>query len=569
MAVLSKVALDARAGAHSAAAVAAGTDLLLRQATQISADDARAWAQKRPQDGRLTALVDLPEAARLKVPAWLAALAPDIVELRTPAWTQAGMDAIGWPAGYAVLQRALQALLEANVATRVALHVSALTLAELTPTALDALAKDVGVDALTLVLRPVLGDAAPPLDKLAVAVTALCQASHAVTAARLLPACALPEGIDGEATFASERAAAHQEFTTECAGCPARDAGRCDGMVADLLRATRAAGVTWCGWETLATEREPVAIIAESIETLDEMAIRLGLRRVWRSELPLADSEVLGAHPPSQLVVIAGAQVTLDSEATTQFDLPGTPAQILYLAHDQADAEAARDAETATTSTDPEQAATAHRELGRLLGAPECCVVAAQTAITARGAGEGAGLTGHALAVLQAGRASQVLDRRLNFGSAIDDACLLRHVPCAFDCAASLTQVAELEAELARVAPGRLTALLALRVDAALVFADGAHLPLRGERDADGSLRNPKVATDWDGNTPRGHVAQRAYEVVADQLVHAAVLTSSQPFTGTGGVIVTGDDGSQAPLEIGSLTAHPEFPRLIVFAAQS
>ena len=103
----------------------------------------------------------------------------------------------------------------------------------------------------------------------------------------------------------------------------------------------------------------------------------------------------------------------------------------------------------------------------------------------------------------------------------------------------------------------------------ALRGRDGAHLPLRGERDADGSLRNPKVATDWDGNTPRGHVAQRAYEVVADQLVHAAVLTSSQPFTGTGGVIVTGDDGSQAPLEIGSLTAHPEFPRLIVFAAQS
>ncbi len=567
MVVQSKVALDARAGAESAAAIPADAELQLRHATQLTAAQAKSWAAKRPAEGRLTAVVDLPEASRLNVTAWLAALKPDVVELRTPAWTEAGMAAIGWPEGLGVLQRVLKALTAAEMTTRLALHVSAPTLGELTVEALDQLAQEAGQDVLTLVLRPVLGAHAPRLDKLAQAIVALWQTGHTVTVTRLLPACAIPEGVDGEATYGSERSAARQAYTAECEGCPARESGRCDGMAADLLQATQAAGVAWTGWETLAKERAPVVIVAEPNETLEEMAVRLGLRRVWRAELPLAEAEVLGAHPPPGLIVLPGAQITLDPETTLAFDAPGATMQILYLARDRADAEAARAADMAAATRDPEQLVTAHRELGQLLGYPECCVTAFLAAQTARTAADAADVTEHAFAVLQAGRGSQLFDRRLNFGSPIDDACFVRHVPCSFDCAASLAQVAELEAEMTRIAPERLATKLALRVDAALIFADSAHLPLRGEWQADGSLLHPVVAAEWDSNTPRGRIAQRAYDAIAGQLAQAMALAPSHGFDGPGGVIATLADGTQVQLTTGDLGASGAFPRLVVFAA--
>ncbi len=568
MTVMSKVVLDARAGTQAVTDLPAGAELQLKFATQISADDARAWAAQKPKDGHLTALVDLPEAARLNVQAWLNALQPDVVELRLPAWSEAGMTAIGWPAGLAVLQKTLAALAAAQqVTTRLSLHVSSLTLPELTADALNVLATEAGLDALTVVLRPVLGDHAPALNTLAQATVALWQSNHAVTASRLLPACAIPEGVDGDATFASERAAARQSFTAECARCPARDTGRCDGMAADLLRATTAAGITWTGWETLETDREPVIIVAEPNETLEEMALRLGLRRVWRSELPAAEAEVLGAHPPPGLVVLAGAHVTLDPEATLQVGLPDANAQILYLARELADAEAARVADEAASNPDPDVVTAAHRELGALLGYPDCCVTAFLEARTERQAAGVNSPAEHAYAVVRAGRASARLDRRLNFGSPIDDACLVRHVPCAFDCAASLAHVQELELELARIAPGRLETKLALRVDAALVFADSAHVPFRGALTPEGGLQSPVVVNEWDSNTPRGRLAQRAWEAIASQVGNADSLTPTHAFAGPGGVTVKRADGTEEALTIGDLSSHPDFPRLVVFSA--
>ena len=175
------------------------------------------------------------------------------------------MAAIGWPAGHAALQQVLKTLTERQVATRLALHVSALTLGELSVDVLNELAQAAGLEVLTLVLRPVLGDAAPRLDGLAQAAVLLSQTGHTVTASRLLPACAMPEGFDGEASYPSERAAAKQDFTAECDGCPAREEGRCDGMAADLLRATSAAGRVWSGWATLAKDRAPTVVASEQL----------------------------------------------------------------------------------------------------------------------------------------------------------------------------------------------------------------------------------------------------------------------------------------------------------------
>lgn len=559
MSLLSKMMFDARAGAQVATNLSADTNLQLRQTTRISAADARAWALKRPADGQLTALVDLPEAARLNVAAWLEALHPDVVELRTPAWSEAGMAAVGWPTGHAVLLRVLKALAESNVSTRLALHVSALTQDDLTVEALDRLTAEVGLDILDIVLRPVLGDAAPRLDRLAAATVVICQTGHALTATRLIPACVVPEGVDGEATFASERTAARQTFVPECTDCPARESGRCDGMVPDLLKATLAAGGTWAGWSTWAREREPVVVVPESQETLAEIALRLGLARVWRAALSEAEAEALGAHPPAGLLVIPCALTSAEAAPL------GT--QVLYLAPELADAEAARAADLVATSGDPEHRAVAYRELGTLLGHPMCCVTASLAAAPAPGA-DPEGLVGHALAVLRAARASQRLDARLNFGSPIDQASLVEYAPCAFDCAPSLSRIADLEAELARVAPERLATLQSLRVDAAMVFADGAHLAFRGAPQADGSLKNPVLVTGWDVSTAPGAAAQRALDTIASQLSGALALASSHPFDGPGGVVVTRADGTQELLQIGELAAHPEFPRLLVFSAQ-
>ena len=566
MAVLSRMAFDARA-AVPADDLPAGTDVQLRMATRVSAESAREWAAKKPADGQITALVDLPDAARLNVAAWLEALQPDVVELRTPAWSEVSMAAIEWPEGLAVLHRVLGALAASQVTTRLALHVSALTLPDLLPAALDTLAQQTGTDALTLMLRPVLGQHAPRLDLFAQAAVALWQSGHTVKGTRLLPACALPEGVDCEPTYASERAAAKQDYTPECNGCPAREEGRCDGMPADLLRASVEAGVTWTGWPTFATDREPVVIVNEPDDTLEEIALRLGIRRVWRSELPLEEAEVLAAHPPEGLIVLAGSHVTLDPQSALQFDTPGSTAQILYLAQEQMDAEAARSADMAAESGDPERVAAAHRDLAKLLGYPDCCAEAFVVALNARQEASAQGLTEHAFAVLQAARASTTLDRRLNFGSPIDDACLVRHVVCSYDCAASLAQVAEMENELSVIAPGRLATKLALRVDGALVFADSAHLPVRGELAEDGSLRNPVVLAEWNANTPRGKMAQRAYEAIADQLAQAVAIAASQPIGSSGGVTVTLADGTQVQLDLGDLPTHAEFPRLLVFAA--
>lgn len=257
MAELSRIAVDARAGVVE---VPANAEVLLRHAAHVSAEVAGAWAGARQEGTLLTAVIDLPDAARLNLAAWLDALQPDTVELHTPAWSEAGMAAIGWPEGYAALVRVLQALGQRPQVTRVVLHLSAPAQRELTPGALQALCDATGLGTLDLVLRPVLGEAAPRLDWLAEATVLLSQTGHTVLASRLLPACALAEGLDGVATFASERAAAKQAFTDACEGCPARTDGRCDGVPADLLATLQATDRTWTGWETLAKDRTPTHV---------------------------------------------------------------------------------------------------------------------------------------------------------------------------------------------------------------------------------------------------------------------------------------------------------------------
>lgn len=253
----SRVQWDARQPPATLPQLPPGTTLQLNPAGRLDAAHALAWRQRHPKPAPLTAVLDLPDAGALEIPAWLEALAPDVVEVRTPAWTVEGMAAVGWPVGNELLICVLRALVTAGQTAHVVLHVSDLTLPTLTTAALDALADEVGLPALHVILRPVLGAHAPRLDALARAVTALTLGEHRIQASRLWPACGLPASVDGVVAFKSEVAVARVAFAAACEGCPARAQDRCEGMAADLLAATLAAGGTWEGWATWAEEREP------------------------------------------------------------------------------------------------------------------------------------------------------------------------------------------------------------------------------------------------------------------------------------------------------------------------
>ncbi len=562
MITMSKTLFDARGGAAAATSVAVDADLQLRHAAQISAEDAAAWAKKRPQNGRLTALLDLPEAARLDVKAWLKALQPDLVELRTPAWSAAGMTAIGWPAGQDVLVKTLGALNAAGVATRLALHVSALTVAELTPERLAALAQATG-GPLTIALRPVLGEHAPALAAVAQATAMLVRSGANVVASKLWPTCALPAGLDSEATFASERAAAHQDFTPECTGCEARAQGRCDGIAADLLKASLHGGTTWQGWQTWAEARTASVEIPEVNEAVEALELRLGLRHVW--QVAVTDA---GAPFPSHLHLLLGEEIP--AEAASPFDIEAEKGvhRVGFVAADAATAKRAADALLGTVDADEDIANAAHRALGELLGYPTCCIESYVAALPALVADEYQGVSPLAFAVLQAARDSAAFDARLDFASPLQEVSMLQFRPCKFDCDAALARVTALEADLATSAPGRLASLQATRVNAALLFADGTEIPLKGELREGGGINNPVAhGLDTTSDSPRSRSARAAWAAIGDAVRAGVALVASHPFDGPGGVSIVNADGSLVAVEIPDAAQHVEFPRLVVFSA--
>lgn len=568
MITMSKTLLDARAGADNAGEFAADADLQLRFAGQISASDAAAWAKKRPSKGRLTALLDLPEAARLDVKAWLKALQPDVVELRAPAWSAAGMAAIGWPSGQDALVRTVQTLATAGVATRLALHVSSLTVGELTPQRLAALSQLAGGSALTFALRPVLGEHAPALHQLARATAELVRAGAQLAASKLWPACALPLGLDGEATFPSERAAARQEFTAACAGCEARELGRCDGMAADLLAASFKDGGAWHGWSTWQEARTATLEVPEPKDAVEAIELRLRARRVWQGAVPPEAAAAFAAAVPASLHVLTGEEIP--AEAANPFDVEAEKGaqRLLYVAAEAEDATAAHEAQLASVDPDEDIANAAHRQLGELFGYPTCCTDSYIAALPARVADEYQGVSPLAFAALQAARDSETFDNRLDFASPLSDAYLLTYRPCRYDCAESLARVAAVEAEMAKTAPGRLNSLAATRAQAALVFADGTEIPLSGTVRADGGLDAPRpLGLDTASDSPRSRSARDAWAAIAEAVTAGVALVATEPFAGLGGVSILSADGSRTALTIAGGNAHAEFPRLIVFKA--
>ncbi len=565
MAQVSRLAVDARQPAD--AVIPAGAEVHLRHAARVDGTTAAAWQAKKSSESKLVAILDIGEAARLQVPAWLAALQPDAVELRTPAWDAQSFSAIDWPQGYQTLLGVLAALAEAGSTIRLALHVSALTVSSLRVESIAALAAAAKTKALDLRVRPVLGAQAPRPELVAQGLARLVRTDHSIQASQLWPVCALPESVDTDPVFQSEIAAARLAYTPQCEGCEARDK-RCLGLAPDLAVASQSA---WTGWATFADDRLPPPPPAESDDPVELIGLRLGLRKVWRADMPAAEAESLLAQPPAQLVAVPGPAVAFDPfQGMTVVE--GGPLRIVYLAATQAAAEAARAAEANITTaqgtlTDP----ASHRVLGELLGYPDCCITAFAAAEAARSDPKWAGVAENAYAALVAARSSKVPDRRVDFTTPVQDGCFIRHNACAYDCAASLAQVEALEAEIGDVAPNRLRALRSRRADAILLLADGATIPLHGEvvlDDPSGlpTLRHPKLFGLWRTGSGPTRLAEDALAVLSEQVREATEFQAEYQISGEGGVVWLNAEGVRQTLNLKGLPSHPQFPRLLVFA---
>ncbi len=562
MAVTSRVLFDARSPPRPLSALGPDTELVLSHATRVSAPHARSWrSQLRPGD-TLTVLLEAQDLPQLRMAPWLAAFAPHRIDLQTPAWTPAAMRAVGWDAGFGVLVGALRALRPTGVAVRIVLHVSAATVADLTESALSRLAAMLGGAPTAFVLTPMPGEQAPDLGAFASATARLSRSTLPLVVSRLFPACAVAPTSDGKPSFASQRRSLGQEFREPCAACPLRTDGRCDGMSADFLVGERAAA--WQGWETWSTQRNAVAPPDGSDDPPELTAMRLGLRKVWRSELPVHQADLLRANLPDGLHIVLGRRADFDPQGRIPSERETADWQIQYLAPNQEDALAALAAEAVLDQPEGPAIGAAHRELGALLGFPSCCVEEYVAATAEHLQSRWSGVAQNAHGVLRAARASAYLDRRLDGATSVGDAILLRHAPCRFDCQPSLALIQAIEASWARTMPGRLARRQCALPDAALLFADGAEIPLTGERDDQGRLWWPGAQGPWPQDGARARLTRTAWAQVQAQVTRCVALEPTHDLAGPGGVTLIGQDGRRADLSVA--TGHHEFPRLLVFA---
>jgi hypothetical protein len=155
---------------------------------------------------------------------------------------------------------------------------------------------------------------------------------------------------------------------------------------------------------------------------------------------------------------------------------------ILYVARDEATARAL--AETEARSMEASDASLdAHRELGRLLGYPACCVEAF-VARLARGA-LAEGVAEDHVAVEDALARSRIVRAGLNATPLDFGPALVSHYVCRFDCPQSLAYAEAVHAELERRAPAVARAVRD-RVSAPVAIEpDGRRRPLaEGSPDA-------------------------------------------------------------------------------------
>jgi hypothetical protein len=253
-------------------------------------------------------------------------------------------------------------------------------------------------------------------------------------------------------------------------------------------------------WTVDAGDREEararVAQRSFRAEDAEAVALTLGLRRALRMVTPRAavDHTTLGARAAG-FVTRVDEDVELDADGNVFPPRPGgpidpgrsalTPGAVLVAARSDEDAERVASLDAAIRArVRPTRLLELHRELGALLGYPACCVDAFVDDLAARSDERQSQPDHLGLLRAAAGRSAR-LDWRLNPGLVDRDASLVSHVPCRFDCPASLALAERVLTELRSRAPER-AARMEARLRSVVVLAeDGSALVTRGALDDD------------------------------------------------------------------------------------
>lgn len=504
---------------------------------------------------RVTIALDVRLPIAAQPTAWLSAALPQSLDLTTPVLSAATAARLGQTLAWRRLTAMARAAAQAGVTARLVWLASAEALADLHPETLDALARQWGLSKLELAIKP--GDApVPRLDLLARQLAQATPTQHRLVVSDLWPACARPERLPVEASFPSEQARFARQHAPGCETCRLRQEQRCGGLVPAWLADLEAAHGLLPGPQLLqhhAQSRPPRRVTA--LPPL--LALSQGWRQVWRCEIPSAeeaawrerlagDATWLGAPGPLHVeaaVLQVGTGLTETAQGPPEMWRP----LVLFVALDPQLARHALALEQAALRNP--QDARIHRQIAELYGYPPCCVaafLAAQAAVLRPG------MTDDARWLLQAAQASERFDSRLNVWGP-GEATLVSHLPCRFDCPASLDLAGRIEARLAELSPDAHAMHLQVREIPWLAWADGALLHLTGVSAARGLL-NPRVREPASARTP-----PELLEALRLQLHGAEALVET-----AAGLQVQRGDHAQ-PVERANLLATPGFPLLLRF----
>jgi hypothetical protein len=222
-----------------------------------------------------------------------------------------------------------------------------------------------------------------------------------------------------------------REYISICDDCPDRASGRCPGWAGGArLRAGQARRL-----------RALNAVPDFAPDHAEGIALRLGLRQAFRLVVPashLPQAQATLRH--SGHAVLASPRLVQDADGNLYPPRPGDAAGdhvILYVGAVRATLVAVAGAEARILARgrgapDPAD----HWLLGRAFGYPECCIQAFVEDLLQRGR-EAQSQADHARLVERA-RARTVHPDPLLTRSGDRDAALISHVPCRFDCPASV-----------------------------------------------------------------------------------------------------------------------------------
>lgn len=333
---------------------------------------------------------------------------------------------------------------------------------------------------------------APPLDAVIATWPLQLPENLRLLRSSLWPAC-MP-GLQVEPATQAEQREADAKYLEPCENCPIRAPSPtqtgCAGV--PLAIATRGPGQDWQGWQGLGKAAQNPEISRVDVHCVEARGLALGLRRAWRLFLPPSQlMEYQQIFRPLGWHVAATAHVDAGTGGIVRADGQGEHV-LTVVARTQAEAEACLRDELSNLQRQPaltteaqrshwEDLAATHRRLGAAYGYPTCCVEAFLDAH-----GEIVELqreTDNAMPILRAAlRTRKFHPDLLSLPGLLGEEARspLRHMPCRFDCPASLALAQTLLADLAVHNPTWSARHAEQLPDQIVVFADGTLLRLQG-----------------------------------------------------------------------------------------